>query len=193
MGIVAIILSLLFGGLAGVWAGVKLRGLIPLNSPSNKVRLDNAETELKLAEIAVEKKKHQGELQYLEIAVDQRLDETRQAQKAITDGTEYTTGIQHLALLMTKLFPEEDWDIDYAPNLFEEIDEHVQEVLEELKLRKEIGEELYEAARRLIATRRAPLYFENAFDRYVRYFHPAFIRVVPIREEPEGLSADADA
>lgn len=41
-------------GLAlGAWSGVKLRGFLPLRSPSNKVRIENAEADVKIAESRV--------------------------------------------------------------------------------------------------------------------------------------------
>jgi hypothetical protein len=93
--IVAVILSLLVGAGGGTAFGLKLRGWIPLRAPSNSVRLANAKTDTEIAELYVERRKHELEAEYVEIKGRKQIEEEREEIKQLTTAEKAASSLDY--------------------------------------------------------------------------------------------------
>lgn len=87
--------SLTIGGASGLLAGVKLRGQIPLRMPSNTVRLENAQTDARIAELSVEQRKNELEREYVEAVGRKRIESKVAEMKQLTTVSEADSFLKH--------------------------------------------------------------------------------------------------
>lgn len=101
-----------FTFVVGAYSGTKLRGHIPLRSPNNAVRLDNARTDLELEQIYRERRQEELNREHDEILAQKKLDEAREGYRQLTMGSENERALIMAQQIVRKVeYVEDDDDL----------------------------------------------------------------------------------